>query len=125
MSENLLNAIKNERRRNLGKRFNIWITAQWGYERRSFNKWRVSEERAVREITESILLDPKNEYFADAKSTTEFTKFTTYYFTYKDNKLISSNDDIPFGNIIHIDILVFKELLRDCRLNELLSKREF
>ena len=103
MSENLLNAIKNERRRNLGKRFNIWITAQWGYERRSFNKWRVSEERAVREITESILLDPKNEYF-----------------TYKDNKLISSNDDIPFGNIIHIDTFIFKELLRDCRLNEIL-----
>lgn len=118
MSENLLNAIKNEKRRNLGKRFNIWITAQWGYEGGSFNKWRVDEERALREITESILLDPKNEYFADAKS-------TTYYFTYKDNKLISSNDDIPFGNIIHIDILVFKELLRDCRLSELLSKREF
>ena len=125
MNEDFLNTIKNEKRRNLGKRFNIWIDAQWGYERGSFNKWRVSEERAIREITESILLDPKNEYFADAKSTTEFTKFTTYYFTYKDNKLISSNDDIPFGNIIHIDILVFKELLRDCRLNELLSKREF
>ena len=116
MNEDFLNAIKNERRRNLGKRFNIWIDAQWGYERGSFNKWRVDEERAVREITESILLDPSNEYFADAKSTTEFT---TYYFTYKDNKLISSNDDIPFGNTIHIDILVFKELLRDCRLKEL------
>ena len=103
MSENLLNAIKNERRRNLGKRFNIWITAQWGYDWRSFNKWRVSEERAVREITESILLDPKNEYF-----------------TYKDNKLISSNDDIPFGNIIHIDTFIFKELLRDWRLKEIL-----
>ena len=102
MSEFLLNAIKNEKRRNLGKRFNIWITAQWGYEGGSFNKWRVSEERAIREITESILLDPKNEYF-----------------TYKDNKLISSNDDIRFGNILLIDILVFKELLRDCRLKEL------
>ena len=102
MIDNLLNTIKNERRRNLGKRFNIWITAQWGYER-SFNKWRVSEERAVREITESILLDPKNEYF-----------------TYKDNKLISSNDDIPFGNIIHIDTFIFKELLRDWRLKEIL-----
>jgi hypothetical protein len=102
MSEFLLNAIKNEKRRNLGKRFNIWIEAQWGYEGGSFNKWRVSEERAIREITESILLDPKNEYF-----------------TYKDNKLISSNDDIRFGNILLIDILVFKELLRDCRLKEL------
>ena len=102
MNEYFLNSIKNERRRNLGKRFNIWITAQWGYEGGSFNKWRVSEERAIREITESILLDPKNEYF-----------------TYKDNKLISSNDDIRFGNILLIDILVFKELLRDCRLKEL------
>ena len=113
MSENLLNAIKNERRRNLGKRFNIWITAQWGYEKGSFNKWRVDEERALREITESIILDPKNEYFAYAKS-------TTYYFTYKDNKLISSNDDIPFGNIINIDTFIFKELLRDWRLKEIL-----
>lgn len=104
MNEDFLNAIKNERRRNLGKRFNIWITAQWGYEGGSFNKWRVSEERAIREITESILLDPKNEYF-----------------TYKDNKLISSNDDIRFGNILLIDILVFKELLRDCRLKEILD----
>ena len=102
MNEYFLNAIKNEKRRNLGKRFNIWITAQWGYEGGSFNKWRVSEERAIREITESILLDTKNEYF-----------------TYKDNKLISSNDDIRFGNILLIDILVFKELLRDCRLKEL------
>ena len=65
MSENLLNTIKNERRRNLGKRFNIWITAQWGYEKGSFN-------------------------------------------------------DIPFGNIIHIDTFIFKELLRDCRLKEIL-----
>jgi hypothetical protein len=104
MNEYFLNAIKNEKRRNLGKRFNIWITAQWGYEGGSFNKWRVSEERAIREITESILLDPKNEYF-----------------TYKDNKLISSNDDIRFGNILLIDILVFKELLRDCRLKEILD----
>lgn len=103
MIDNLLNAIKNERRRNLGKRFNIWITAQWGYEKGSFNKWRVDEERALREITESILLDPKNEYF-----------------TYKDNKLISSNDDIRFGNILLIDTFIFKELLRDCRLKEIL-----
>jgi len=106
MNEDFLNTIKNESRRNLGKRFNIWIDAQWGY-RGSFNKWRVYEERALREITESILLDPNNKYF-----------------TYKDNKLISSPDDILFGNTIHIDILVFKELLRDCRLKALLSKRE-
>ena len=104
MNEDFLNAIKNERRRNLGKRFNIWITAQWGYEGGSFNKWRVDEERALREITESILLDPMNEYF-----------------TYKHNKLLSSHDDIDFHNTIHIDILVFKELLRDCRLKEILD----
>jgi hypothetical protein len=103
--ESLLNAIKNERRANLGKRFNRWITAQWGYERGSFNKWRVDGLRAIREITESILLDPNNEY----------------YFVYKDNKLQSSHDDIPFGNIIHIDVLVFKELLRDYRLKEILD----
>lgn len=118
MNESLLNAIKNEKRRNLGKRFNIWITAQWGYEWRSFNKWRVDEERAIREITESILLDT-TKYFADAKSTTEFT---TYYFTYKDNKLISSFDYIPSLNpVLSIDVLVFKELLRDCRLKEILD----
>ena len=105
MSENLLNTIKNERRRNLGKRFNIWITAQWGYEKGSFNKWRVDEERALREITESILLDPSNKYF-----------------TYKDNKLISSFDYIPSLNpVLSIDVLVFKELLRDCRLKEILD----
>ena len=107
-----LESIKNEKRKNLGKRFNIWIDSQWGYERGSFNKWRVDEERAVREITESIILDPN-------------VSGSNKYFTYKDNKLISSNDDIRFGNILLIDILVFKELLRDCRLNELLSKREF
>lgn len=98
----LLDSIKNERRLNLGKRFNRWITAQWGYERGSLNKWRVDGLRAIREITESILLDPKNEYFA-----------------YEHNKLVSSHDNIHFGNTIHIDILVFKELLRDCRLKEL------
>ena len=108
MIDNLLNAIKNERRRNLGKRFNRWIEAQWGYERGSFNKWRVSEERALREITESILLDPNKCYF------------TTYYFVYEHNKLISSSHDYIYGNTIHIDILVFKELLRDCRLKEIL-----
>ena len=97
----LLESIKNERRLNLGKRFNRWITAQCCYESGSFNKLRVSEERAIREITESILLDPKNEYF-----------------TYEHNKLVSSQDDI-FGNTIHIDTFIFKELLRDCRLNEL------
>ena len=99
----LLDSIKSERRLNLGKRFNRWITAQWGYERGSFNKWRVDGLRAIREITESILLDPKNEYFA-----------------YEHNKLVSSHDNIPFGNTIHIDILVFKELLRDYRLKEIL-----
>jgi hypothetical protein len=104
MNDEFLNTIKNERRGNLGKRFNIWIDAQWGYEWGSFNKWRVDEERALREITESILLDPNNKYF-----------------TYKHNKLLSSPDDILFGNIIHIDILVFKELLRDYRLKEILD----
>lgn len=114
MNEDFLNAIKNERRLNLGKRFNRWIDYQWDYEKGSFNKWRVSEERAIREITESILLDPMNEYFADAKS-------TTYYFVYKNNKLLSSHDDIDFHNTINIDILVFKELLRDWRLKEILD----
>ena len=105
MSEFLLNAIKNEKRRNLGKRFNRWIEAQWGYlAERGFNKWRVSEERALREITESILLDPNK-----------------CYFVYKDNKLVSSHEDIPFVNTIHIDVLVFKELLRDWRLKEILD----
>ena len=99
-----LESIKSERRANLGKRFNRWIGAQWCYERGSFNKWRVYEERALREITESILLDPKNEYFV-----------------YKHNKLVSSHDNILFGNTIHIDVLVFKELLRDYRLKELLD----
>lgn len=109
MNEDFLNAIKNERRANLGKRFIRWIEYQWDYERGSFNKWRVSEERALREITESILLDPNND-FAD-----------TYYFVYKDNKLQSSHEDIPFVNTIHIDVLVFKELLRDWRLKEILD----
>lgn len=103
MNEDFLNAIKSEKRERLGKRFIRWVDYQWDYEKGSFNKWRVSEERAIREITESILLDSKNEYF-----------------TYKDNKLISSNDDIPFGNIIHIDTFIFKELLRDWRLKEIL-----
>ena len=104
MNEYFLNSIKNERRRNLGKRFNRWIEAQWGYlAERGFNKWRVSEERALREITESILLDPNK-----------------CYFVYKDNKLVSLPDDIDLLFTIHIDILVFKELLRDCRLNEIL-----
>lgn len=104
MNEDFLNAIKNERRLNLGKRFNRWIDYQWDYEKGSFNKWRVSEERAIREITESILLDPMNEYFV-----------------YKNNKLLSSHDDIDFHNTINIDILVFKELLRDWRLKEILD----
>ncbi len=100
----LLDSIKSERRLNLGKRFNRWIINQWGYETgSSINKWRVDELRAIREITESILLDPKNEYF-----------------TYRDNGLISSHYH-PFGNTIHIDTLVFKELLRECRLKELLN----
>jgi hypothetical protein len=100
-----LESIKSERRSNLGKRFNRWVVAQWGYEKgSSFNKWRVDEVKAIREVTESILLDPNNEYFV-----------------YKDNKLVSSHDDILFGNTIHIDVLVFKELLRDFRLKELLD----
>lgn len=103
-----LESIKNEKRKNLGKRFNIWIDSQWGYERGSFNKWRVDEERALREITESIILDPN-------------VSGINKYFTYKDNKLISSNDGILFGNTIHIDTLVFKELLRDYRLKEILD----
>lgn len=102
MSENLLNAIKNEKRERLGKRFIRWVDYQWDYEKGSFNKWRVSEERALREITESILLDPNK-----------------CYFVYKHNKLHSLPDDICFDNTLEVDILVFKELLRDCRLSEI------
>jgi len=99
----LLESIKSERRLNLGKRFNRWVVAQWGYEKvSSFNKWRVDEVRAIREITESILLDSKN-----------------VYFVYKDNRLVSSHHYISFSNAIEIDTLIFKELLRDFRLKEL------
>ena len=102
MSESLLNAIKSEKRERLGKRFIRWVDYQWDYEKGSFNKWRVSEERAIREITESILLDPNK-----------------CYFVYKDNKLQSFPDDICLDNTLEVDILVFKELLRDCRLSEI------
>ena len=102
MIDNLLNAIKSEKRERLGKRFIRWVDYQWDYEKGSFNKWRVSEERAIREITESILLDPNK-----------------CYFVYKDNKLQSMPDDICFDNTLEVDILVFKELLRDCRLSEI------
>lgn len=102
MSESLLHAIKSEKRERLGKRFIRWVDYQWDYEKGSFNKWRVSEERALREITESILLDPSK-----------------CYFVYKDNKLHSLPDDICFDNTLEVDILVFKELLRDCRLSEI------
>ena len=106
MNESLLNAIKNEKRRNLGKRFNRWIDAQWGYEKGSFNKWRVDEERALREITESILLDPNK-----------------FYFVYKDNKLQSLPEasDYFTHHALEVDIAVFRELLRDCRLKEILD----
>ena len=104
MNEDFLNAIKNERRLNLGKRFIRWIEAQWGYERGSFNKWRVSEERAIREITESILSDPGKRYFV-----------------YKHNKLQSFSDDIDFLNTLEVDITVFREHLRDCRIKEILD----
>jgi hypothetical protein len=104
MSESLLNAIKSEKRERLGKRFIRWVDYQWDYEKGSFNKWRVSEERAIREITESILLDPSK-----------------CYFVYKHNKLHSFPDDICFDNTLEVDILVFKELLRDCRLNEIIG----
>ena len=102
MSDSLLHAIKGEKRERLGKRFIRWVDYQWDYEKGSFNKWRVSEERALREITESILLDPSK-----------------CYFVYKDNKLQSMPDDICFDNTLEVDILVFKELLRDCRLSEI------
>ena len=102
MSDSLLHAIKGEKRERLGKRFIRWVDYQWDYEKGSFNKWRVSEERALREITESILLDPSK-----------------CYFVYIDNKLQSFPDDIDFLNTIHIDILVFKELLREERLSKI------
>ena len=103
----LLDSIKNEKHENLGKRFNYWITAQWDYEKGSFNKWQVSEERAIKEITESILL-------SDTRKC---------YFVYEDNKLICSPEYIPLSRrtILEIDTLVFKDLLRDYRLKELLG----
>jgi len=105
MNERLLNAIKGEKRERLGKRFIRWVDYQWDYEKGSFNKWRVSEERAIREIAESILSDPSK-----------------CYFVYKDNKLQSFSEDIAFDNTLEVDILVFKELLRDCRINEILDE---
>jgi hypothetical protein len=109
MSESLLNVIKSEKRERLGKRFIRWVDYQWDYEKGSFNKWRVSEERAIREITESILLDPSKRFRS--------------YFVYIDNKLQSLSEDIAFDfdNTLEVDILVFKELLRDCRLNEIIG----
>lgn len=104
MNERLLNAIKGEKRERLGKRFNRWIDYQWDYEKGSLNKWRVSEERAVREITESILSDPSK-----------------CYFVYKENKLQSLPEDIDFLNTLEVDIALFRELLRDCRLKEILD----
>ncbi len=76
----------------------------WDYEKGSFDKWRVSEERAIREIAESILLDPSKRYFV-----------------YKENKLQSSSDDICFDNTLEVDIEVFREHLRDCRIKEILD----
>lgn len=104
MSESLLNAIKSEKRERLGKRFIRWVDYQWGYEKGSFNKWRVSEERAIREIAESILSDPGKRYFV-----------------YKHNKLQSFSDDIDFLNTLEVDIEVFREHLRDCRLDEIIG----
>lgn len=104
MNERLLNAIKGEKRERLGKRFIRWVDYQWDYEKGSFNKWRVSEERAIREITESILSDPSK-----------------CYFVYKENKLKSLPDDICFDNTLEVDVAVFKELLRDCRIKDILD----
>ena len=104
MSESLLNAIKSEKRERLGKRFIRWVDYQWDYEKGSFNKWRVSEERAIREIAESILSDPGKRYFV-----------------YKHNKLQSFSDDIDFLNTLEVDIEVFREHLRDCRLDEIIG----
>lgn len=106
MNERLLNAIKNEKRERLGKRFIRWVDYQWDYEKGSFNKWRVSEERAIREITESILSDPSK-----------------CYFVYKDNKLQSLPEasDYFTHHALEVDIAVFRELLRDCRLKEILD----
>lgn len=104
MNERLLEAIKGEKRERLGKRFIRWVDYQWDYEKGSFDKWRVSEERAIREIAESILSDPGKRYFV-----------------YKHNKLQSFPDDIDFLNTLEVNITVFKEILRDCRLKEILD----
>ena len=107
MNERLLNAIKGEKRERLGKRFIRWVDYQWDYEKGSFDKWRVSEERAIREIAESILSDPSK-----------------CYFVYKENKLQSFSEDaqdIDFLNTLEVDIEVFREHLRDCRIKEILD----
>lgn len=103
MNERLLEAIKGEKRERLGKRFIRWVDYQWDYEKGSFDKWRVSEERAIREIAESILSDPGKRYFV-----------------YKHNKLQSFPDD-TLDNTLEVDIEVFREILRDCRLKEILD----
>ena len=64
--------------------------------------WKVSELRAIAEITEAIIENPNNEYFV-----------------YKDNELICTEEDMPFIHMLHIDVSVFKEHLRDWRLKEL------
>ena len=101
MNERLLEAIKGERRENLGKRFDRWIKLQWSYKRGSFKIWRVSEERAIKEITESIFSDPSK-----------------CYFVYEEDKLQSLSDCVD-RNTLEVNILLFKEILRDCKLNEL------
>lgn len=110
----LLESIKNEKRENLGKRFNRWIDFQWGYEKGSSpgfksKKWRVDELRAVKEITESILLDTRK-----------------CYFVYEDNKLICLPDEPHYSTRtqLEIDTSVFKELLRDFKLKILLNEEE-
>ena len=71
-----------------------WVDYQWDYEKGSFDKWRVSEERAIREIAESILSDPGKRYFV-----------------YKHNKLQSFSDD-TLDNTLEVNITVFRDSKR-------------
>ena len=88
INESFLNAIKGEKRQNLGKRFKRWIVAQNGFvpgSTLSQPMWKVSELRAIAEITEAIIENPNNEYFV-----------------YSNDKLICKEEDIPFISMLHI-----------------------
>jgi hypothetical protein len=107
--EALLEAIKTETRENLGRRFRLWIKSQRGWYAGSWTIWKVSEERAVREIAESILLSFRYTN----------TNPDAIYFAYEDDILMSAESDRASANVLEIDTALFMELYRDCKLKEL------